>query len=189
MDHEADTPESITFLPGEMLLYKDKNATHIHAMGQAAGTVYITNFRVVFDPESKVRYDQLMLHLAHREQKTPAADGLVRYKNLQIVEAASCEVPLTMIVNIRKKSSKIDLWCKDLQIVKFRFPPNTKCLTQFNDALIKAQPATVDKLFAFAMPSRSADQVHYWDLYSVMSEMKVCSVDVCQLSRLLTPPW
>lgn len=81
-------------------------------------------------------------------------------------------MPLTTIVNIRKKSSKIDLWCKDLFIAKFRFPPNTKCLSTFNDALLKAQPMTIDRLFAFCVP-RGADQEHYWDLYSVMSEMKV----------------
>ena len=81
-------------------------------------------------------------------------------------------MPLTTIVNIRKKSSKIDIWCKDLFIAKFRFPPNTKCLNTFNDALLKAQPMTIDRLFAFCVP-RGADQEHYWDLYSVMSEMKV----------------
>ena len=75
-------------------------------------------------------------------------------------------------MNIRKKSSKIDLWCKDMRIAKFRFPPNTKCVASLYDALVKAQPATMDRLFAFSVP-RSADREHYWDLYSVMSEMKV----------------
>lgn len=36
-------------------MYKDKNATYLHQMGQANGTVFVTNFRVVFEPEHKVR--------------------------------------------------------------------------------------------------------------------------------------
>lgn len=79
-----------------------------------------------------------------------------------------------MIVNIRKKSSKVALWCKDLRIVKFRFPSNTKCLTQFYDALVKAQPPSIDRVFAFSgIRANQANQEHYWDLFSVMSEMKV----------------
>lgn len=96
----------------------------------------------------------------------------MRYRNLQIVEASCCDVPLTTIVNIRKKSSKIDLWCKDMRIVKIRFPPNTKCLSQFYDALVKAQPQTIERVFAFSA-IRGSNQEHYWDLFSVMSEMKV----------------
>lgn len=51
---EPEEVHDITLLPGEVLLFKDKNATHMHAMGSAVGTVYVTNFRVVFDPENKV---------------------------------------------------------------------------------------------------------------------------------------
>ena len=52
---ETEDHTDLALQPGEVLVYKDKNATYLHAMGQASGTVFVTNFRVVFEPEHKVR--------------------------------------------------------------------------------------------------------------------------------------
>ncbi len=84
-------------------------------------------------------------------------------------------------MTVRKKSSKLDLWCKDIRIVKFRFPPGTKSLQGFYDAINKALPAQLDKVFAFAYTWRPKDQDYYWDIYSMLNEIKV-------RSRCCVPP-
>jgi hypothetical protein len=148
---ESDDARAISreILSGEHILLKDRTAQHLHALGQSAGLLFLTNYRLLFEPETR---------------RTAAADGLARHRAHLLALCAQAEVPLASVLLLKRKGQQIHVWCKDLRMLRFQFPRAATSRDQVYEALQRALPSHPSQLFAFhhVPPHRLAQAAASW---------------------------
>eukprot|EP01119_Soliformovum_irregulare_P018406 TRINITY_DN5632_c0_g1_i1.p1 TRINITY_DN5632_c0_g1~~TRINITY_DN5632_c0_g1_i1.p1 ORF type:complete len:988 (-),score=239.78 TRINITY_DN5632_c0_g1_i1:39-2960(-) len=138
------TPDSL--VEGEIILKKKDHVTHlISKVGKSLGTVFLTNYRVIFIPHDKSSYDDA-------------------------ANAEETSIPLSLIDEVSEYGQiGIQIACKDWRDVIFGFPADSRNLF-FKEIKEKMAIQSTEKVFAFS--SRELFSMNAWDLFDPMSEYK-----------------